>query len=252
MAQPRQDPALRRQHSALHLAFVLRARRTRWHHRRAVVPRELLVRAVDAGLVGVRLADRAAQLIGHQRSGHAADVLERVHVRAHPVAQLLRVRRLREDQTRRRKHRDKQLDRNPLARLARRDPRSLARVVHLQPLACLVRLAQRHLVPPLPAPIAFAEGRVAQARRVLAPSTPGAAAPASSPAVAAPLPSTPGPAPPASSQPPPHRRTAAARAPPRPAPPRPSSPVPRPLARPVVRDTTPVLSPTLAAVWRTP
>src|SRR5580658_3554297 len=63
VAKARQDPALRDLHADLDLRLVLRARRPRRQHRRPVVPRKLLVRALDLRVVPARLRHAALQLL---------------------------------------------------------------------------------------------------------------------------------------------------------------------------------------------
>ena len=81
----------------------------------------------------------------------------------HPICKLLRASRFGKDHPRGGQHADKQLHLRAFAGFAIGEPRTLAGEIDLQPLARFVRLSQRHLASPLPAAIAVAESRVAQA-----------------------------------------------------------------------------------------
>ena len=63
-----EDPALRDLHADLDLRLVARVRRPRRQHHRAVVLRQLLVRALDPRLVAARRRHAALELVGHHRA----------------------------------------------------------------------------------------------------------------------------------------------------------------------------------------
>ncbi|MFO0613021.1 MAG: hypothetical protein U0414_10555 [Polyangiaceae bacterium] len=121
---------------------------------------ELLERALHAGLVAVRLNDRALQLVGDDRARHAAERLERTHVARAEVGDRLRVRRLDERVVGRTEHRDEQLDLDDLATLRVDVVRLLAGVVDEHLVAADMRLSHRRRPTREPLAVDTAELRV--------------------------------------------------------------------------------------------
>ena len=93
VAQPGQDPPLRDLHSDLDLRFVARLSRSDRYDRRAVVPANLDVPAVDRRFVATRYGYRTPKLIGHGDRRHAAEIHIRLHMRADEICYVLRQRR---------------------------------------------------------------------------------------------------------------------------------------------------------------
>mmetsp|Transcript_6076 Transcript_6076/g.24370 ORF Transcript_6076/g.24370 Transcript_6076/m.24370 type:complete len:788 (+) Transcript_6076:480-2843(+) len=85
VAQPGQDPPLHQQNRALDLGLVAGMSRASSQDRAAVVTSEFLVGSVGFGVVAVGGLDERARLVGHDQAGHAADELQRLHLRADPV-----------------------------------------------------------------------------------------------------------------------------------------------------------------------
>ena len=65
-------------HARLDLALVLRHRRARRQHGRAVVPAKLRHLRIEFGIIPVRPRHGGAQVVNHQRLGHPAKITERI------------------------------------------------------------------------------------------------------------------------------------------------------------------------------
>ena len=89
VAQARQHVALDDENAHLDLGLVARLPRSGGQDRRVVVGGEILVGAVDAGLVAARRGDAGLQVVAHHGAGHAADGGEGVDVGADPLGQRL-------------------------------------------------------------------------------------------------------------------------------------------------------------------
>src|SRR5262249_20963051 len=90
MAKPGQDPPLRDEDAGFDLRLVAWLARSRRDDRRVVVAREIEERRVDVRVVPIGPADGAAELVGYEHLGRAAEVLEPAHDRADEVGDLLR------------------------------------------------------------------------------------------------------------------------------------------------------------------
>jgi len=131
------------------------------------VASKLAISALDRRLVTARIAHRAAQLVGDEHLGHAAEKLERSNVHRDPLGQLLAQRRFGIGVVAGAEHGDEQLDVTLLARGLVGDRRPLAGEVDEELLAALVVLAHPQAPPLQPGPVALAERGVAQAGGVL-------------------------------------------------------------------------------------
>ncbi len=145
---------------------VARFPRPRRDDDRAVVGGQVLVGAVDAGLVAAGSGDGALQLVGDPHRGGAAEVLHHADVRVDPVRQLLGSGRLGVGEATGAEHRDEQLDRPQLARAPVDQARPLAREVDEGLLAGAVDLSHRRPQPLDRSPVELAELRVAVAARM--------------------------------------------------------------------------------------
>ena len=85
VAQPRQHEALDDLHADFDLGLVARLARTRRQDRGVVVLGQLLVGAIDAGLIAAGRGDAGLEVVAHDRLRHAADRGQGVDVRADPV-----------------------------------------------------------------------------------------------------------------------------------------------------------------------
>lgn len=167
VAQRRQQPPLGLQHADLDLRLVPRLARPCRQDRRAVVPRHLLVGALDAGLVAAGLGDPAPQLVADRGLGHAPVELVGADVTRDEVGPALRGARLGVGVAGGAEHRDEQLDLDHLAGLPIDDARLLARVVHERLLPGAMDLVHRQLLGLRPAGVVLAELGVLVAVRML-------------------------------------------------------------------------------------
>ena len=168
VAQAGQDPALDDLDGDLDLGLVARPARPGRQDRRAVVRGEVLVGPVQPGLVPVGPGHPDLGVVGHDLARHAADEGQRPGVRADPVGQRLRQRRLGIGVARRAQHRDEHLRGAQLAGAAVGQVDRLAGVVDEQPLARRMHLAHGRRQPALPLVVELAEPRVAVALGLLA------------------------------------------------------------------------------------
>ena len=76
------------------LGLVARLAHARREHREAVVLREILIGAIDAGLVARRLGDPGLQIVADNRLRHAADRGQGVDMRTDPIGKPFRPARL--------------------------------------------------------------------------------------------------------------------------------------------------------------
>jgi hypothetical protein len=84
-----QDPPLHDLDSGFDLGFVAGLSGTRRQNRGAIVGGQVGIGAVDRRLEPAGLADRALQVVGHDRLGHPADEGQGPNVAADPIGQLL-------------------------------------------------------------------------------------------------------------------------------------------------------------------
>ena len=111
MPQAGQDPALRQQHALFGLGFIAGFIRARREDGRPVVLGPLLVAGVDVGIVAAGAAHPAAQVVGDDERGHAAEAGHGPGVAAQPVGEGLGPGGLGEGVIGGAQHRDKQLRR---------------------------------------------------------------------------------------------------------------------------------------------
>ncbi len=166
IAQGGQDPALGHQDGGLHLRLVAGLAHPGRDDHRPVVRGQLLVGAIDLGLVAARCRDAALEIVRHIDRRRAVEKLQHPRVRGDPVRKLLARGRLGIGVARRPQHPDKQLHRDLLAGAPVDQVRLLARVVDKRLLAGPVPLAHRRIELLGPAPVDLAELAVAIARRV--------------------------------------------------------------------------------------
>ena len=124
---------------------------------------QVLVGAVDVGLVAAGAGDGALELVGDPQRGGAPAVLDHVDVGGGPVRQLLGRGRLGVGEAAGAERGDEQLDRPQLTRAPVDQSRPLAREVDESLLAGAVHLPHRRPQPPRPLPVDLAELRVAVA-----------------------------------------------------------------------------------------
>ena len=117
VAEPGEYPALHQEHAVLRGGLVPGFPRPRGYDDGAVVVGEVLVGAVDVGLVAARAGDGASELVGDPQGGRAPEVLDHVDVGVDPVGQLLGRGRLGVGEAARPEHGDEQLDSPQLPRL---------------------------------------------------------------------------------------------------------------------------------------
>ena len=127
---------------------------------------QVLVGAIDVGLVTAGAGDRAAQLVGDPHRGGAAEVLHHVDVRVAPVRQLLRLGRFGVGEAAGAEHGEEQLDGPERTRAPVDQARPLAREVDEGLFAGAVHLPHRGPQPPRPLPVDLAELGVAVAARM--------------------------------------------------------------------------------------
>jgi hypothetical protein len=94
VAQPGQHEPLDNLHGHLDLGFVARPPRTGGEDCGIVVLGQLLVRAVDPGLIAANRCDAGLEVVADHRLRHAADRAEGVDVRPDPVGEPFRPARL--------------------------------------------------------------------------------------------------------------------------------------------------------------
>jgi hypothetical protein len=123
--------------------------------------REIAVGRVDARLVPVRPQYARAQVVGHDLSWHAAEELQRAHVRPDPVGQALAPGRLGVGAVRRAEHRDEHLRRAQFAGAAVQHLHRVPGVVDEQPLASGMGLSHGRRQTAFPAAVEFAPTAVA-------------------------------------------------------------------------------------------
>ena len=169
VAKTRENPALGDEYAIFDCSFIPRFPRPRGDDDRAVVGGQVLVGAVDAGLVAAGASDGALQLVGHPHRRGAAEVLRHVNVRIDPVGQLLGPGRLGVGEVAGAEHRDEQLDRPQLTRAPVDQAGPLAREVDEGLLASAVDLSHRRPQPLDPVPVQLAKLGVA----VAVPDRPG-------------------------------------------------------------------------------
>jgi hypothetical protein len=167
MANLRNYPSLRNQHTTFDFRLIARTFRTRGKHSRRVVARHLFVRALNLRLVAARERHAAFQLIGHDRFGNAAHVLEGAHVTADPVPHRLRTRRFRIDEIRCAKHGDEEFDFGNLTGRRIDNAQFLSRVIDEEFLSGAMILAHRRPLRGKPRLVMAAKCRVAKAVRML-------------------------------------------------------------------------------------
>jgi hypothetical protein len=111
--------------------------------------RHRAIGSVDLGIIERGLVDAALQIVGNQQLQYAAEEAEHADVRASPIRQLLRPRRLGIGEVRSAKHADKYFGLMDLARrrINNRDP--FARVVHERLFSGDVMLAHHRAQPSL-------------------------------------------------------------------------------------------------------
>ena len=166
VAEPGQYPALGHEHTGFDGGLVTGLARPRRDHDGAVVGGQVLVGAIDLGLVAAGAGDGALELVRDPQRGGAAEVVHHVDVRVDPVNQLLGLGRLGVGEAAGAEHGDEQLDRAQFTRAPVDQRRPLAREVDEGLLAGAVHLAHRRPQPPGPLPVDLAELRVAVAVRM--------------------------------------------------------------------------------------
>ena len=124
---------------------------------------QVLVAAVDAGLVAAGTGDGTLQLVGNPQRGGAAEVLHHTDVRVDPVRQLLGRGRLGVGEAAGAEHGDEQLDGAQLARTPVDQARPFAGEVDEGLFAGAVHLSHRRPQAPQPLSVDLAELRVAVA-----------------------------------------------------------------------------------------
>jgi len=160
MAQTREDPALHHQHTGFNLRFITRPTYPRRQDRRAVMRRQIAVGRVDPRLIPVRPQHTGAQVVRHDLARHAAQEVQRAHVRTDPVRQALRPARLGVGIVRRAQHGDEHLRRAQLAGAAVHHLHRLPGVVDEQPFTGSVHLPHGRRQPGLPAAVQLAPAAV--------------------------------------------------------------------------------------------
>ena len=95
IAQPCQHESLDDLNRDLHLRLVARLAHPGRQHNEAVVVGQILIGAIDAGLVARRLGDAGLEIVADHRLRHAANRGERIDMRADPIGKPLRPARLR-------------------------------------------------------------------------------------------------------------------------------------------------------------
>ena len=161
MPQAGQDPALHQQHALFGLGFIAGFIRTRRQDGRLVVLGPLLVAGVDVRVVAAGAAHPAAQVVGDDERGDAAEVGHGAGVAAQPVGERLGPGGLGEGVIGGAQHRDKQLRRVRLAGAGIDDGHGIPAVIDKALLSGLVRLAHGALLPAQPVAVAVAELGVA-------------------------------------------------------------------------------------------
>ena len=109
VAQPRQHKALHNLHRHFDLGLVARPPRTRGKDRGVVVLGQLLVGAVDPGLIAANRCDAGLEVVADHRLRHAADHVQGVDVRPNPVGKPFRPAGLRVGVVGRSQHRDEDM-----------------------------------------------------------------------------------------------------------------------------------------------
>ena len=162
MAQAAQQPALDDADAGLDLGFVAGPIWPRRQHRRAVMGGELGVGSIDLRVVEARLDDRDLGIVGHQQPGHAAEEIERAHMRVGPVRQRLGPARPGERQAGGAEHGDEEMGVADLAgQPVYHHRHRVAGIVDECPVAAEMGLAHRHRQPRFPRPVQRAEPAVA-------------------------------------------------------------------------------------------
>ena len=127
---------------------------------------QVLVGAVDAGLVAAGAGDGALELIGDPQRGGTAEVLHHADVHVDPVRQLLGLGRLDVGEAAGAEHGDEQLHGSRFTRAPVDQRRPLAGEVNERFLAGPVHLPHRRPQPPRPLPVDLAEVATAVAVRM--------------------------------------------------------------------------------------
>ena len=161
-----QYPPLGHEHAVLDCSLVPGLPRPRGDDDGAVVGGEVLVGAVDVGLVAAGAGDGASELVRDPQRGGAAEVVHHVDVRVDPVLQLLGLGRLGVGQLAGAEDGDEQLDPPQLARASVDQGGPLPGEVDEGLLAGAVHLAHRRPQPPRPLPVDLTELGVAVAGRM--------------------------------------------------------------------------------------
>ena len=161
MPEPRQDPALGHQHARLDFRFVPSLPGPGRQDHGAGMLGELLVGALEPGLVATGHRDAALELVWDDGAGDPAKVDEGPLVAGDPIRDLLRAGRLGVGVVRGAEDGDEEFDLAHLAGGGLDEPRLLAGVVDEALLAGAVHLAHRQAPAPEPAAVDLAELRVA-------------------------------------------------------------------------------------------
>ena len=166
VAEAGEYPPLCDEYTILHSSLIPRFPRSRRNDDGAVVGGQVLVGAVDAGLVAAGAGDGALELVGDPQRGSAAEVLHHADMRVDPVRQLLGLGRRGVGEAAGAEHGDEQLDASELTRAPVDQARPLAGVVDERLLAGAVHLPHRRPQPPRPLPVDLAELGAAVAVRM--------------------------------------------------------------------------------------
>ena len=167
VAEAGEDPALDDLYGDFDFGFVPRMRGPGGQNHRAVVLGELLVGALQPGLVAAREGDAALELVTHHGGGDPAKKLEGALMAREPIRDLLGAGRFGVGVVRGAEDGDEELDLDQLAGGGLDEPGLLAGVVDEALVASVVDLAHRQAPPLEPAPVDLAELGVAVAVRML-------------------------------------------------------------------------------------
>ena len=135
MAQSAENVGLGESDSGFDFRLVPRPPRPRREDSDRIMGRHRAIGSVDFGVVERGLDDPAFQIVGNQQLRRAAEKAEHAHVRAGPIRQLLRPRRLGIGEVRGAEHANENLRLADFARRRISDPDPLARIVHERLLA---------------------------------------------------------------------------------------------------------------------
>lgn len=167
VAEAGEDPAFHDLHRDFDLRLVPWLRRPGRQDHGAVVLSELLVRALQPGLVAAGDHDAALELVTHHGGGDPAKELEGALMARQPVGHLLGAGRVGVGIVRGAQDRHEEFDGEHFPGQGVDDRRLLPRVVHEALVAGVVDLAHRQAPAVKPAPVELAELGVAVAVRVL-------------------------------------------------------------------------------------